>query len=139
MNEILYKKECYDIQGAVFEVNREMGCGFLESVYQECLEKEFVIRKVPFQSQRNIQIQYKNQILEQFYKPDLICYDKIILEIKAVKQIHPIHRAQLFNYLHATKCRLGLLINFGHFPKTEIERIVLPESLHVRVGSYGSW
>jgi len=125
MRGIIYKNECYIIQGAVFEVYREMGCGFLEAIYQESLEKEFLIRKIPFQSQSKIRIQYKEHILEQYYKADLICYDKIILEIKAVKQILPIHKAQLINYLRATKYRLGLLINFGHYPKAEIERIIL--------------
>jgi len=125
LDRLIYENESFLIRGAIFEVYREMGCGFLEAVYQECLEKEFSIRNIPFQSQQQIHIQYKGKILEQYYKPDFICFDKTILEIKAVNHIQSVYKAQLLNYLHATKYRLGLLINFGHFPKVEIERIVL--------------
>lgn len=122
---LLYREECYAIQGAVFEVYREMGCGFLEAVYQECLEKELTLRGVPFISQKELHLSYKKEPLRQTYKPDLICYDKIIVEIKAVKEIAPEHKAQVFNYLKATGMNLGLLVNFGHYPKAKIERIIL--------------
>jgi len=122
---ILFKEECYNIQGAIFEVYREMGCGFLEAVYQECLEEEFRNRKIPFVAQRELRLMYKGKKLEQSYKPDLICYDKIIIELKAVKEIAPEHEAQVFNYLKATKLKLGMLVNFGHYPKTQIKRIIL--------------
>lgn len=125
MEKILYKNECYLIQGAVFEVYREMGCGFLEVVYQECLEKEFTYKRIPFYSQKEILLTYKGEKLEQRYKPDLICYDKIIVELKAVKELANEHKAQLFNYLKATGHKLGLLVNFGHYPKVQIERIIL--------------
>lgn len=125
MEKILYKDECYLIQGAVFEVYREMGCGFLEAVYQECLEKEFTYKRIPFYSQKEILLTYKGEKLEQRYKPDLICYDKIIVELKAVKELANEHKAQLFNYLKATGHKLGLLVNFGHYPKVQIERIIL--------------
>lgn len=123
--EILFKKECYLIQGAIFEVYKEIGAGFLESVYQECLERELKLRELPFQKQVEIQIEYKGQLLDQFYKADLICFDSIIIELKACKVIEPIHRAQVMNYLKATKLRLGLLVNFNAYPKVEIVRIVL--------------
>lgn len=123
--KIFFKQECFEIQGAVFEVYREMGCGFLENVYQECLKKEFEVRKIPFQSQQEIPVHYKGMTLSQFYKADFICYNCIILELKAVKEILPEHKAQLFNYLKATKLRLGLLINFGYYPKVQIMRIVV--------------
>ncbi len=122
---VLYKDECYAIQGAVYEVYRTMGCGFLEAVYQECLEKELSLRKIPFQSQQPIFLNYKGERLLQTYKPDLICYDKIIVEIKAVKDVSEELYAQVFNYLKATGMRLGLLVNFGHYPKATIKRIVL--------------
>lgn len=125
MTDILYKEECYSIQGAIFEVYREMGCGFLENVFQECLEKEFRYREIPFQSQRGMQIFFKGEPLEQTYKADFFCFDKIVLEIKAVKNLLPEHRAQVHNYLKASKARLGILANFGHFPQVEIERIIL--------------
>jgi GxxExxY protein len=122
---LLYKEECYAIQGAIFEVYREMGCGFLEAVYQECLEQEFAHRGIPFRSQVPLELRYKGKILEQVYKPDFVCYEKIIVELKAVKEFGDDQRAQVFNYLKATGFRLGLLVNFGHYPKVAIERIAL--------------
>lgn len=123
--KILFKDEVYAIQGAIFDVYREMGCGFLEAVYQECLEKELRQRKIPFASQQALYLVYKGQPLEQRYKPDLICFDKIIVELKAVSKLAHEHKAQLFNYLKASNLRLGLLVNFGHYPKAQIERIIL--------------
>ena len=124
-NQILYKDECYAIQGAVFEVYKEMGCGFLESVYQECLEKELKGRVVPFESQKWLDLSYKGEPLEQKYKADLVCYGTIVVELKAVKDVTNEHRAQVLNYLKACGLRLGLLVNFGHYPKATVERIVL--------------
>jgi GxxExxY protein len=123
--KILYKEESYAIQGAVYDVYREMGCGFLEAVYQECLEKEFHRRNIPFTPQAELLISYKGEKLLQTYKPDFVCYDKIIVELKAIKEVGEEHRAQVFNYLRASGMRLGLLVNFGHFPKATVERIVL--------------
>jgi len=125
MENILYRKEVYAIQGAIFDVYCEMGCGFLEQVYQECLEKEFKIRKVPFEAQKELKLNYKGELLNLTYKPDFICYESIIIELKAVQEITQAHRAQVFNYLKATGIRLGLLVNFGHYPKATIERIIL--------------
>ncbi|MCD4820265.1 MAG: GxxExxY protein [Candidatus Cloacimonetes bacterium] len=123
--KIIFKKESYAIQGAIFEVYRNMGSGFLEAVYQECLEKEFAQRNIPFESQLSIQLVYKDTLLKQTYRADFICYDSIIIEIKAVTKIIDIHKAQLLNYLKATKLKLGLLVNFSSYPKANIERIVL--------------
>lgn len=120
--KILFKDEVYAIQGAVFDVYREMGCGFLEAVYQECLERELRLRSIPFVAQRELKLSYKGEMLEQTYKPDITCYGQIILELKAAKSIAPEHQAQMLNYLKATGHRLGLVINFGHHPKVEIER-----------------
>jgi GxxExxY protein len=122
---ILYREECYQIQGAVFEVYNEMGAGFLESVYQECLEIEFRNRGIPYESQKELQIWYKDSMLEKYFIADLICYGTIIIELKTVSRIDDIHRAQVFNYLRATGIRLGLLVNFHSHPKVSIERIVL--------------
>ena len=118
-------EECYAIQGAIFEVYREMGCGFLESVYQECLEREFQRMSIPFAAQQELKLLYKGKLLKQTFKPDMICYDKIIVELKAVKQIAPEHKAQILNYLKATGIKLGLLVNFGTYPKAEIIRLAL--------------
>ena len=125
MSEFLYKEESYLIRGACFEVYKEKGSGFLEPVYQECLEKELARQKIPFEAQVPLKLFYKGDPLKQGYVPDFICYGKIILEIKAVKKLTDEHRAQLFNYLKATGHKLGFLINFGHHPGIEIERIAL--------------
>ncbi len=122
--EIIYKAESYTVMGACFEVYKIKGCGFLESVYQECLEIEFGIQKIPFKSQMALDHEYKGRKLKQKYIPDFICFDKIILEIKAVSSLTDEHRAQVHNYLRATEFKLGLLVNFGHHPKVEYERIV---------------
>ncbi|PLX15447.1 MAG: GxxExxY protein [Candidatus Muiribacterium halophilum] len=121
---LLYKEESYEIRKAIFEVYNSLGSGFLESVYQEALEIEFENQKIPFCSQKNIDIRYKKTLLKQKYKADFICFDKIIVEIKAQKDLHPKHQAQLFNYLNATDLKLGFLVNFGSFPKAEIQRFV---------------
>jgi len=125
MNELKFEDQSYRIRGAVFEVYREMGCGFLEAVYQECLEKEFLKQDIPFVTQQELILHYKGETLIQTYRPDFICFDRIIVEIKAVKELLNEHRAQVHNYLKAAGLELGLLVNFGHYPKAEIERIVL--------------
>ena len=122
---ILFKDESYAIQGAIFEVYREMGCGFLEAVYQECLEIEFRNRSIPFVSQQNLQLFYKGETLKQQYIPDFLCYDQIIVELKAVKEVAPEHKAQVLNYLKASKMKLGILVNFGDYPKATVTRLAL--------------
>jgi len=123
--KIIFKDESYLIQGAIFEVYKTMGSGFLEAVYQECLNKELSDKHILFQEQVELELKYKGVLLKQRYIPDFICFNKIIVEIKSVKNIDPIHRAQLLNYLKATGMKLGLLVNFGSQPKVQIERIVL--------------
>jgi GxxExxY protein len=124
MNHLIYEDLTYRIRGALFEVYKEKGCGFLEDVYQECLEMEFEAEKIPFVAQPPLCLEYKGSPLRKQYVPDFICFEKIILEIKAVKALQDEHRAQLQNYLKATGLKLGLLVNFGHYPQIEIERIV---------------
>jgi len=123
MGELLFEKESYAIRGACFEVYKEIGPGFLEAVYQECLEKEFTRQEILFKAQEQLQLVYKGEALKQNYIPDFICHGKIILEIKAVKELTDEHRAQLLNCLKATKLTLGFLINFGHYPGIQIERV----------------
>lgn len=125
MNEMLYKDEVYTVQGAIIEVHKIMGSGWREEVYQQALEVELAERGIPFDSKRELPIFYKAHKLEKTYVPDLICYDKIILELKAVDKITSEHQAQLFNYMRMTKSKLGLLVNFGSYPKATIERFVL--------------
>ena len=122
--KILYQTESYKIIGACFEVYKNMGNGFLEAVYQECLRKEFIRQKIPYTEKPNLELYYKEEKLEQTYEPDFLCYDKIILEIKAHKTLKDEHRAQVINYLKTTKLKLGLLVNFGHYPKLQNERLI---------------
>jgi len=122
--DFIYKEESYAIRGAIFEVYKEMGAGFLEAVYQECLEKELKKQNIPFSSQRQLYLSYKGEPLEQTYIPDFVCYNKIIIEIKGVRQLAPEHKAQLLNYLKATDMKLGFLVNFGHHPQVQIARMV---------------
>ena len=123
--EIIYKDESYRIMGACFEVYKEMGCGLVEPVYQECLELELAMQALPFVAQAALRLKYKGRRLKRKYTPDFILFGKIVVEIKAVKRLTAKHRAQVHNYLKATGFRLGLLVNFGHYPKVEYERIVL--------------
>ena len=120
---LIYEQETYKILGACFEVYKQKGCGFTESIYQECLAIEFEIQNIPFLSQPKVQLEYKGRILEQFFIPDFICFNKIIVEIKALPQIIEVNKSQTLNYLNATNFELALLINFGHFPKLEHKRI----------------
>ena len=122
--EILFKEESYKIVGACFEVYREKGCGFHEPVYQECMEIELRLQGVPYVAQPPLALEYKRCPIRSKYEPDFICYEKIILELKAVSELAEEHRAQVLNYLKATGFTLGLLVNFGHFPKVQVERIV---------------
>lgn len=122
---ILYREKSYEIIGACFNVYKDKGVGFLEPVYQECLEIEFDFLEIPYLSQHELNLQHRGQKLKKTFKPDFICFEKIILEIKAITRLTDEHRAQVLNYLKAAKIKLGLLVNFGHYPKLEYERIVL--------------
>jgi GxxExxY protein len=122
---IIYGKESYDITGAAFEVYNKLGHGFLESVYQECLEIEFKKRGIPYEREKDIKIFYDGIELTQSYRADFVCYDKIIVELKAVSALDDSHRSQVYNYLRATNYKLGLLLNFGCPDKLENERIVI--------------
>lgn len=122
---IIYKEESYKIVGAAFNVYNILGSGFLEAVYQEALEIEFQRQGIPFTREKELKIHYNGIELKQTYKADFICYDKIIVELKAVNTLEDIHRTQVFNYLHATGYKLGLLLNFGCSNELEMERVVL--------------
>jgi GxxExxY protein len=122
---LLYEDEVFLIRGAVFEVNRQMGAGFLEAVYQECLALEFSTRGVPYVAGPKLMLTYKGAVLRQHYIPDFVCFERVVVELKAVAEIAPEHRAQVLNYLKAGGYRLGLLVNFGCAPKARIERFIL--------------
>ena len=123
MTEILYKQESYAIVGACFEVYNEKGCGFLEPVYHECLAIEFEHQQIPAISKPALTLSYRGRMLMQTYNPDFTCFGKIILELKTVSKLADEHRAQVLNYLNATGFELGLLVNFGHYPRLEYERL----------------
>jgi len=122
--ELIYKDESYAIIEVCFAVYKDKGCGFHEPVYHECLEIELEFQGIPFLSKPPQTLQYRGHTLVQAFSPDFICYDKIILEIKAVSGLIDEHRAQVLNYLSATGCKLGLLVNFGHYPRMEYERLL---------------
>ena len=121
----MLEQEGYDLMGAAFEVYNVGGHGFLEDVYQECLEIEFDLREISFEAQCDLALYYKERKLRKKYVPDFYVMGEIIVEIKAVKQLLPEHEAQLINYLHATKKKVGYLINFGNAKELEWKRIII--------------
>lgn len=130
--ELVCKEEVFRVVGAALEVSNELGAGFLEAVYQEALGIELKSRAIPFVAQPTIRIAYKGRLLAKEYIPDFICYDQVIVEIKALKALTNIEQAQLLNYLKATGKPVGLLLNFG-VPRLEWKRMVFnPSAIRVR-------
>lgn len=122
---VVYKEESYKIVGAAFKVYNTLGPGFLEAVYQEALEIEFQREGIPYEREKELKIQYDGVELKQTYKADFVCFGKIIVELKAVIALDDTHHSQVYNYLHATGYKLGLLLNFGHSDELEIKRIII--------------
>ena len=122
--DLLYKDECYKIVGACMEVHSNLGCGFLEPVYQEALAFEFQNREIPFEREKEFEIKYKGYAISKTYKVDFLCYEHIIVELKALSQLTGDHIAQVLNYLKASQLKLGLLVNFG-ISSLQHERIIL--------------
>jgi GxxExxY protein len=121
---LLFEEETFRIRGAVFDVYRTLGAGFLEAIYQDSLEIEFEERGIPF-SRPTLAVEYKGRVLKHGYAPDFLCFDQIIVELKATTALAREHRAQTFNYLRASGKRVGLLVNFGSSKNAEIERFAL--------------
>ena len=121
---MVFEKESFAINGAMFEVHRQLGPGLAEKVYQEALEIELKLRNIPFEREKVFKIEYKNNVLNQHYVADFVCYDKIIVELKAVDVISDNHRAQLINYLKITGLKLGLLQNFNMVNMQPAERLL---------------
>jgi GxxExxY protein len=119
--------QTHAIIGAAMEVHRQLGPGFLEPVYQEALAIELAARRIPFVPQMELFVYYKGQKLSCTYKPDFVCYESVIMELKALKAITGVEEAQLLNYLKATRLERGLLINFGR-PSLEFKRLVFSNS-----------
>ena len=124
-NGLLYKNESFSIIGAALEVHKVLGCGFIEVIYQEALEEEFKKRNIPFEREKELLINYKGKQLSKTFRADFICYNKIIIELKAVSQFTDDHYAQLYSYLKASNLPLGILINFG---KANLDYYRLPAS-----------
>jgi GxxExxY protein len=110
---LLYEKETYKIIGACMAVHKNLGSGFLESVYEEALEKEFIKRNVPYKRQKKVHVYYEDEPLNKYFRVDFLCFNEIILEIKAAQFLHSDTNKQTINYIHATNKPVGLLINFG--------------------------
>jgi GxxExxY protein len=125
--EILFRDEAFAVIGACMAVHKDKGNGFVEPVYQDALEVELELSGIPFDPQRNYPIQYRGRELKHTYTPDLLCFGKIIVELKAVKALTDEHRAQVLNHLKVTRLKLGLLVNFGSHPRLEWERIILSQ------------
>lgn len=113
MTDIVFKEESYRIIGSCLAVFNKLGSGFLESVYQEALEIQFKQDKIPFEKEKRLHIKYDDIQLDKFFKADYVCFDSIIVELKATPFIHNNDTAQVLNYLRATEMRLGLVVNFG--------------------------
>jgi len=121
----MLKQEGYDLMGAAFEVYNVLGYGMAEEIYQQSLEIELGLRKIPFQSKADIEVAYKGQTLTTVYRPDLLVFNEIVVELKAVKTLATEHEAQLFNYMRISKKKVGYLINFGASKEIEWKRFVI--------------
>ena len=129
MTDLLYKDEVYAIVGAAMDVYNDLGPGFLENVYQEAMEIEVESRKIPAKPGQEIHIKYKGRELKKFYIADIICYEKIVVELKAMEKLTLREEGQLINYLKATGLKVGILINFGHYPSLEWKRLIFTKDI----------
>jgi GxxExxY protein len=115
-DKIIFRDESFHLVGAAIEVHKHIGCGFTEPVYQEAFEEELRLRGIPFEREKVINVTYKGKVLSKSFRPDFVCYDKIIVELKAVSEFTDEHISQVYNYLKASGFKLGLLVNFGTTP-----------------------
>ena len=129
MADIVFKEESYKIIGSCLAVFNKLGSGFLESVYQEALEIQFKQDKIPFEKEKRLHIKFDDLQLDKFFKADYVCFDSIIVELKATPFIHNNDTAQVLNYLRATGLRLGLLVNFGE-KSLSYKRVLNSHSSH---------
>jgi len=123
----MLKQEGYDFMSAAFEVYNELGYGMAEEIYQQSIEIELAIRGYPFLSQAEIEVYYKKHVLKAKYRPDLVVFGEIVVELKATKEICSDHEAQLFNYMRISKKRVGYLINFGQPNGLQWKRFILDD------------
>jgi GxxExxY protein len=122
-----YSEEGYSLMGAAFEVHNIQGGGLLEEIYQQSLEIELELRGIPFRRKQELKVYYKDRELEKRYIPDLVVFERIVVELKAVSALCPDHEAQLMNYMRITKSPVGYLVNFGPIGKLQYKRFVLSE------------
>jgi len=113
MTDILFKEESYKIIGACMEVHKKLGAGFLESVYSEALDLEFKKAGIPYKKEIKLPVYYEDKPLNKYFRADYVCYESIILELKATKFLIDADRQQTLNNVKATKFKLGILVNFG--------------------------
>lgn len=130
MSDIVYKEESYQIVGACFEVYNAKGNGFTEPIYHDCLEVEFEYQRIPAIREPKVEIEHRGRVISSHLEPDFVCFGKIIVELKSVKQLIDEHRSQVLNYLNATGFSLALLVNFGSHPNLEYERLALTRPKH---------
>lgn len=123
MNDLVFKEESYAIIGAAMEVHSQLGCGFIEKVYQDALEIEFGLKGIPYNREKHLPVLYKGQRIKHDYYADFICFDKIVIECKAVSEILDIHKAQTLNYMKINNLKLGIIINFSQ-QSLEYKRII---------------
>ena len=133
MKTEIYKDEGYKLMGAAFEVYNEQGYGMSEEIYQESLEIELEMRGIPFRARQELKCFYKGRELKKRYVPDLLAFDGLVVELKAVSQILPEHEAQVFNYMRITKQPIGYLLNFGHKDTLEWKRFILSELIGKKI------
>ena len=124
-HDLILKDEVYAVIGAAMEVHRELKSGYLEAVYQEAMELELAARGIPFVPQAPVPIWYKGQSLKKHYFADLICFGQLLVEIKVMERLTSREEAQLLNYMHATRFRVGVLVNFGDPGRLDWHRLVL--------------
>ena len=124
--QFLYKQETYNLIGAAMEVHNVLGCGFKEAVYQEAFEKELQLRDIPYVREQAFPVYYKGELLTTNFRPDFVCYDNIIVELKTVSELAEEHYSQVLSYLRASGLQVGLLINFGDV-NLEYKRIIRPD------------
>jgi GxxExxY protein len=128
MTELLYREEVFAITGAAMEVYNTLGPGFLEAVYQEALEIELIARRIPFVAQKELRIWYKDRYLNKLYIADVLCFDRVVVELKALDTLSSREESQLLNYLKATRFPVGLLLNFGSSPRLQWKRMAATRS-----------
>ena len=124
-SRLVYEEDTYAVIGVAMDVYYRLGCGFLVPVYQEALELELGLRKIPFTAQTRLPIRYKDYQLKKRYKADFVCFERIIVEIKAQTALVAVDWAQLLNYLKASEFRVGLLFNFGSSVTLEKKRLII--------------